>query len=77
MAEVAEVAEVGEVEVGFNDEPIVGEYSTNMVYADLKVTKTPIGKYKLSVKDSEKEDWKEVADLRPAVSFPVNATFEN
>jgi hypothetical protein len=51
------------------DGPFIGEYSIyNQKYADLKISKKLSGEFNLSVKESEKEDWRELAELRPATA---------
>ena len=52
----------------YGEDPFIGEYSTNQKYADLKISKKLSGEFNLSVKESEKEDWRELAGLRPATT---------
>jgi hypothetical protein len=57
------------------ENPLVGEYSANQKFAELKIEKSLTGKYVLFTKDSQDADWKKISELRPANDEELHQTF--
>ncbi|QYY36516.1 hypothetical protein [Ruficoccus sp. ZRK36] len=46
------------------ENPLIGYFSNGDDYANIRIDKTPLGKYELYLKQSEDGDWKKACDLR-------------
>jgi hypothetical protein len=57
------------------ENPLVGEYSANQKFAEIKIEKSLTGKYMLFTKDSKDADWKKNSELRPANDEELHQTF--